>query len=66
MVADEAPADTSVPLSSDAPVTEEKPKDPYPEADLSGADTVLLYCIDTDTVLREKNAEAKVFPATAV
>ena len=36
------------------------------EADLSGADTVLLYCIDTGTVLREKNANGKVYPATAV
>lgn len=41
---------------------EEKPK----EADLTHAKTVLLYCIETDTILREKNINEKIYPATAV
>lgn len=36
------------------------------EADLTNADTVLLYCLETNTVLRTKNADQKVYPATAV
>lgn len=36
------------------------------EADLSNADTVLLYCLETDTVLRTKNADQTIYPATAV
>lgn len=36
------------------------------EADLSHAGTVLLYCIETDTVLRAKNIDGKIYPATAV
>lgn len=61
IAATDAPADTDVPMTEEAPQTEESK-----EADLSGADTVLLYCIDTDTVLREKNIDGKVYPATAV
>ncbi len=51
--------------ATEAPATNEKVEEPK-EADLSMADTVLLYCIDTDTVLREKNSDGKVYPATAV
>ncbi|MBQ7324859.1 MAG: D-alanyl-D-alanine carboxypeptidase [Clostridia bacterium] len=62
----EAPESSDLPESEDAPLTQEKPEKEPTEADLTAADTVLLYCIDTDTVLREKNADGKVFPATAV
>jgi D-alanyl-D-alanine carboxypeptidase (penicillin-binding protein 5/6) len=66
VMAADAPESSDLPESEDVPVTQEKPvKEPI-EADLTGADTVLLYCIDTDTVLREKNADGKVYPATAV
>ncbi|MBQ8287248.1 MAG: D-alanyl-D-alanine carboxypeptidase [Clostridia bacterium] len=56
---------TEAPASTAAPEAETAPKEPT-EANLSNADTVLLYCLETDTVLREKNADGQVYPATAV
>ncbi len=56
---------TETPAETDPPSAESKPAKPK-EADLTNADTVLLYCIETDTVLRTKNADEKVYPATAV
>lgn len=47
-----------------APEADGKPK--LPSADLSNADTILFYCIDTETVLRTKNASTPVYPAAAV
>lgn len=54
---------TTEPEEPAVPQTNESEVD---EADLSHAETVLLYCIETDTVLREKNADAPINPATAV
>lgn len=59
------PADTEFPPLSEPPTAEKKPERPK-EADLANANAVLLYCPETDTVLREKNADQKVYPATAV
>ncbi len=60
-----AGATEAPPPSTAAPAAPAKPAKPK-EADLSDADTVLLYCLETDTVLRQKNAQGKVYPATAV
>lgn len=35
------------------------------EADLTHAENVLLYCIETDTILRKKNADQSIQPLTA-
>ena len=64
----EAPAATdaaTTSASAEGADAQNLPKNPS-IADLSDADTVLLYCLETDTVLREKNADGKVYPATAV
>ena len=51
------------PLSDD---TEGASKATLPQADLSHAENVLLYCIETDTILRTKNAEAAIQPVNGV
>ena len=61
-----APDATDAPVSEDAPSTSPSLPEAPKEADLTNADSVLLYCIDNDTVLREKNADKAVYPATAV
>ena len=67
IIADATPDATNAPASEDAPSTQAPPQEEVlREADLTHADTVLLYCIDNDTVLRAKNADKAVFPATAV
>ena len=59
------PAASEAPVTTEAPEAEKTPQKPR-EADLSHANAVLLYCPETDTILREKNADQKVYPATAV
>lgn len=61
VAATQAPSDTNLPVTGQTPQAEATK-----EADLGAVDTVLLYCIDTGTVLRKKNADGKVYPATAV
>ncbi|MBQ7353924.1 MAG: D-alanyl-D-alanine carboxypeptidase [Clostridia bacterium] len=53
-------------FSAESADTKEPPAPKAEEADLANADTVLLYCLETDTVLRTKNADQKIYPATAV
>lgn len=42
------------------------PKEEVKEADLTHAENVLLYCIETDTILRNKNGDAAIQPANGV
>lgn len=58
------PEETTTGGDTAPPVPDQKKE--LPTADLSNTDTLLFYCIDTDTVLRTKNADAAVYPATAV
>ena len=51
---------------ADAPVENASPKATVQEADLTHAENVLLYCIETDTILRTKNADASIQPANGV
>ena len=36
------------------------------EADIANAEQVLLYCVETDTILRSKNTDKTIDPSTAV
>ena len=59
------PDETDPPLLTPPPNEKKEPEKPR-EADLTNANAALLYCPETDTVLREKNADQKVYPAAAV
>lgn len=53
--------------STEAPMPEAKPESKaLPVADLSHANAVYFYCIDTETVLRTKNESTPVYPSAAV
>lgn len=62
----EPPITTEATTETEAPTPEPDAPVKLPTADLSNTDTLLFYCIDTETVLRTKNADQAVYPATAV
>lgn len=56
-----SPSETTAKETTQTP---EKPK--VVEADITHADQVLLYCVETDTILRKKNTDQTISPSTAV
>lgn len=60
------PTETTTETQPDLPSPEPEQVSKLPTADLSHTDTILFYCIDTETILRTKNETASVYPAAAV